>query len=74
MALLTERISPYLDAVLARVGQVGHLSTCAGVLFYQRCPGPGKPASQTFCRDLEEIFQKWSEMTHKFCELKSSPT
>lgn len=52
-------MSPYLDAALARVGQVGHLSTCVGVLFYQHCPGPGKPASQTFCTDLEEIFHKW---------------
>lgn len=52
-------ISPYLDAALARVGQVGHLLTCAGVLFYQHCPGPGKPASQTFYTDLKEIFHKW---------------
>lgn len=51
-------ISPYLDAALARVGQVGHLLACGVALFYQHCPGPGKPASQTFYTGLKEIFHK----------------
>lgn len=43
----------YSGVALACAGQVGHLSACVGALFCRHYPGPGKPVSQTFCRDLE---------------------
>lgn len=46
----------YLGAELAHAVQVDHLSTCEAALFYLHCPGPEKPASQTFCTSLKKTF------------------